>query len=954
MKHFLYLLCSILFCTQSLYAQCPAAITDAAATSAAATCPANGSITVSSNVSQNTSAAYQIIDGPRDANGQPLEYSTATQNSNVFQALPAGTYTIRITCGSATTTVTTTVANSYTAPTLSVALSNVCTNRQPGGTITATATGSATPLLYAFVKSDNPAIDDSQLSYGTSNVFNTPQYGTYQVRVRDACNAFVTRTVEISPTARKAYIQRVNSIPSSTDCNTVLISTALRDSVTNADISPTNSGYLMEVYDLGTSTTCTRPAGASPLLSRTINASSDLAFSLPATVQNILIRTVSPCGQTAERCAYNVNTRPPLGINSVQVFLSCLGNDPAGTAEINIAFGTARPPLTVRITPSGGSTLTFTSTSSNATFSNLPYSSSYLIEVSDACGGTASRTVRSPQQGTNPFVATRTLGRPCPTNEGNYQVKVSFAGYAPGLDQVDDRRLIVLTNGPGGPLATPIVADAWSVFFAEATFNNLAPGAYSGYIETPDARCGNLPFSFVADGGTTYPPVRHDLTGSVRQLCGGTGTITGSVIYNGPNSNTFVLTGPNGTTQNTSGTFTNLPAGTYTLRSVINRAACAQPNLVDSTQLTISAAGTPVTVQKKLGVVCEDAGGAPTNSGSAYLSLTGSEPFKVEIKRASEPATAYVTRTTTAGSSYNITDLAAGEVYSIRVTDDCGTSVVTDVTIEQLGQLSIQNTQQPCVGTSYVLRGPDEPGATYQWVKDGTVISTSRDLTFNPYQSQNDGTYVVNVVFGNCVRRSATTTLNSTRCNLPLPVQLKSFTATAVGCGTRLAWETTAEKNFREFVIERSSNAREFEAVGRTLSAGNADGSRYVFAQNGLDGTYYYRLKMVDNDNSFTLSRVQGVSVRCGQVPALKVYPSPAVSGGPLSVQISQLAYKGQGRVEIHSVSGRLLYSQPVQLDGSSRAFALAAGPLPAGQYVLSLKKNGHEALAEAVSFLVQ
>ena len=99
MKHFFHLVCLGLLFAQPLKAQCPASITGASATTTTATCPSNGVITVSSNVINNASAMYQIIEGPKDANGQPTGYTTASQSSNSFQALPPGTYTIRITCG---------------------------------------------------------------------------------------------------------------------------------------------------------------------------------------------------------------------------------------------------------------------------------------------------------------------------------------------------------------------------------------------------------------------------------------------------------------------------------------------------------------------------------------------------------------------------------------------------------------------------------------------------------------------------------------------------------------------------------------------------------------------------------------------------------------------------------------------------------------------------------------
>ncbi|WP_342087166.1 T9SS type A sorting domain-containing protein [Dyadobacter sp. OTU695] len=115
----------------------------------------------------------------------------------------------------------------------------------------------------------------------------------------------------------------------------------------------------------------------------------------------------------------------------------------------------------------------------------------------------------------------------------------------------------------------------------------------------------------------------------------------------------------------------------------------------------------------------------------------------------------------------------------------------------------------------------------------------------------------------------------------PLPVTLVSFTARASENTSLLEWETTEEKNASHFEIQRSSDAKNFEAIGRVDAAGESKVLvRYNFTDpTPLPGVNYYRLKQIDlatdrGDNAFSFSRT--VSVRFDANVKISVYPNPA------------------------------------------------------------------------------
>ena len=103
------------------YAQCPSAITTSASDVTAASCPSSGQILVHSSAEAEPSATYQIISGPASGG-----FQTTAQSSNDFTGLPAGNYTIRITCGTVTADVTATVDDTYTPISMTPAVTNVC------------------------------------------------------------------------------------------------------------------------------------------------------------------------------------------------------------------------------------------------------------------------------------------------------------------------------------------------------------------------------------------------------------------------------------------------------------------------------------------------------------------------------------------------------------------------------------------------------------------------------------------------------------------------------------------------------------------------------------------------------------------------------------------------------------------------------------------------------------
>ncbi len=108
-----------------------------------------------------------------------------------------------------------------------------------------------------------------------------------------------------------------------------------------------------------------------------------------------------------------------------------------------------------------------------------------------------------------------------------------------------------------------------------------------------------------------------------------------------------------------------------------------------------------------------------------------------------------------------------------------------------------------------------------------------------------------------------------------LPVELLYFTGTLINDYVQLDWHTVTEINSDYFVIERSNDAQSFREIGTRQAAGDSDISLdYDFQdKEPFDGMNYYRLKMVDRDETYVYSNVVAIDIEKDQETV--AYPSP-------------------------------------------------------------------------------
>lgn len=172
-----------------------------------------------------------------------------------------------------------------------------------------------------------------------------------------------------------------------------------------------------------------------------------------------------------------------------------------------------------------------------------------------------------------------------------------------------------------------------------------------------------------------------------------------------------------------------------------------------------------------------------------------------------------------------------------------------------------------------------------------------------------------------------------------IPVEMTSFTASAVNDQVTLNWATATEKNNRGFEVERKSTTGNFENIGFVDGNGTSlMQNSYIFTDRGLDeGNYSYRLKQIDFDGKATYSNVVEVEIINPVQFALEQnYPNPF---NPSTVIKFSLPVESRVELSVFNALGekvRVLVSE-VRKSGNHEVDFNASG-LSSGVYFYKLE----------------
>jgi hypothetical protein len=245
---------------------------------------------------------------------------------------------------------------------------------------------------------------------------------------------------------------------------------------------------------------------------------------------------------------------------------------------------------------------------------------------------------------------------------------------------------------------------------------------------------------------------------------------------------------------------------------------------------------------------------------------------------------------------------------SLTVTDpDAGESVTT---IELWGG-------QPGVGNAALMK-------TYS--ATGSITFTSSDV--ENVQASGTTYYYFFIITQGDGNKIVSSPIWYTRQDGVLPVTLTELSGhyDIQKGATLLQWRTLQEYNSKNFMVETSVDGRTWNNIGAVAAAGNSNSIRYYSFtdMHPAKGTNYYRLRMIDMDNSFQYSNI--ITVGNSNTAVYVLYPNPAGSiiyittnsSTVQRVQLSLLDNAGKVVREQQGVVQNRL-SLPVHLNGVAK-----------------------------------
>jgi len=171
----------------------------------------------------------------------------------------------------------------------------------------------------------------------------------------------------------------------------------------------------------------------------------------------------------------------------------------------------------------------------------------------------------------------------------------------------------------------------------------------------------------------------------------------------------------------------------------------------------------------------------------------------------------------------------------------------------------------------------------------------------------------------------------------PLPVRLTSFNASAEGLSTKLVWNTVEESGITEYIVEKSTDGRNYTAIG-TVKAANLKSYSFIDVQSSENS--YYRLKMVELDGSYKYSYI--VSVKAKLDASLLLSPNPVRS----SLMIQHPKATANSHVQIISATGQLL--RDIRLSANAVISNVDMSGLTSGLYHV-VYRNGSDIFSKTV-----
>lgn len=161
-----------------------------------------------------------------------------------------------------------------------------------------------------------------------------------------------------------------------------------------------------------------------------------------------------------------------------------------------------------------------------------------------------------------------------------------------------------------------------------------------------------------------------------------------------------------------------------------------------------------------------------------------------------------------------------------------------------------------------------------------------------------------------------------------LPVELVKFEGKKQNGNILLSWNTQNEDNIKGYRVQKSSNGKDFTAIGYVDSKGNGT-NNYDFADDIVVGLQYYRLDILEKDLSNTYSKVITIDNKLESVKAI-VYPNPTKDFVTVTIRANK---ENKIEISLYDIFGRKVISNIHEIKIGENSFELNLQYLSTGTY---------------------
>ncbi len=178
-----------------------------------------------------------------------------------------------------------------------------------------------------------------------------------------------------------------------------------------------------------------------------------------------------------------------------------------------------------------------------------------------------------------------------------------------------------------------------------------------------------------------------------------------------------------------------------------------------------------------------------------------------------------------------------------------------------------------------------------------------------------------------------------------LPMQLTQFTGIQQSKKIELSWMVAQNETGSYFEIEKSDNGTSFTTHSLLFASEKLGDENYRYSVAApLSNKVFYRLKMVNKDQTFSYSNVIFFGSQAAGSLQLSLLQNPV--SGTLHFSYNSAAAQ-QAEISVYNISGKKMLGNKQNIHLGHNQLSLPASQLPTGLYILELVHNGNRQTAK-------